>query len=84
MLAVPADNINLSPVPPAIPTLGKPTLVLLLVDIVPNQTVVPDNVDMPVIYPAICKFVADNVLVVLFHTKFGDGIIDVVALPINI
>ncbi len=35
-LFVPAANINLSPVPPTTPTLGKPTLLLLVLGIVPN------------------------------------------------
>ncbi len=52
------------------------TLVLLVVDTVPNIPVVPDNVDMPVICPAICKLETDKVLVVLFHAKFGDCKID--------
>jgi hypothetical protein len=49
----------------------------------PNKPVVPDKVDMPIICPAICKLETDNVLVVLFHAKFGDCKIDVVVLPIN-
>ncbi len=52
-------------------------------DIVPNKPVVPDNVDIPVICPAICKLVADNVLVVLFLAKFGDCKIDVAAFSIT-
>ncbi len=78
-----AYKINLSPVPPATPTLGKLTLVLLVVDTVPNKPVVPDSVVMSVICPVSCKLETDKVLLVLFHDKFADCKIDVAALPIN-
>ena len=69
MLPVPAQNINLSTVPPANPTLGKPTLVLLVVATVPNKPVVLLKVDMPVICPAICKLETEKVFLVLFHVE---------------
>jgi hypothetical protein len=76
MHAVPADNIDLSPVSPATSKLGNPTLVSV-VDTVPEKLVcVPVKVDMPVICPAICKLETDKVLLVLFQDKFADCKID--------
>ena len=83
MLDVPGYKTNLSPIPPAIPTPGEPVLVLLVVDTVPNIPVVPFKVVTPVICPASCKLETDKVLLVLFHDKFADCKIDVVAFPIN-